>query len=41
MGENRLNEISLLIIHHQIDIKPEEVIDLFAIQHSRRLQFLL
>jgi len=41
MGENRLNGLSLLNIHHHIDIKPEEVIDLFAKQHSRRLQFCL
>ncbi|XP_060845256.1 52 kDa repressor of the inhibitor of the protein kinase-like [Rhopalosiphum padi] len=41
MEENRLNGLSLLNIHYQIDIKPEEVIDLFAKQHSRRLQFCL
>jgi len=41
MGENSLNGLSLLNIHHHIDIKSEEVIDLFAKQHSRRLQFCL
>lgn len=41
MEETRLNGLSLLNIHYQIDIKPEEVIDLFAKQHSRRLQFCL
>jgi len=41
MGENRLNGLSLLNIHHQIDIKPEDVIHLFAKQHLRRLQFCL
>jgi hypothetical protein len=40
MGENRLNGLSLLNIHHHIDIKPEEVIDLFAKQHSKHYNFV-
>jgi len=41
MGENGLNGLSILNIHFQIEVNPEEVIDLFSKHQSRRLQFHL
>lgn len=41
MGENRLNGLALLNIHKEIDVIPEDVLDLFSKQQPRRLQFSL
>jgi len=40
MGENRLNGLALLNIHPEIIINPEEVVDIYANKHPRRLQLL-
>ncbi|XP_060846349.1 uncharacterized protein LOC132926015 [Rhopalosiphum padi] len=41
MGENRLNGLALLNIHKQIDVKPEEVLDMFSKSNPRKLQLSL
>lgn len=41
MGENRLNGLALMNIHPEITFLPEEVIDMYAKTHPRRLQLLL
>lgn len=33
MGKNRLNRLALLNIHEEIDVIPEDVLDLFSKQH--------
>ena len=40
MTEERLNGLTLLHIHQDIDITPREIIDVFAQKHHRRLQLL-
>lgn len=40
MGENRLNGLALLNIHPEIIINTEEVVDIYANKHPRRLQLL-
>ncbi|XP_025192735.1 52 kDa repressor of the inhibitor of the protein kinase-like [Melanaphis sacchari] len=41
MGENRLNGLALLNIHKQIDVKPEEMLDMFSKSNPRKLQLSL
>jgi len=41
MGENRLNGLALLNIHKQINVKPEEVLDMFSKSNPRKLQLSL
>lgn len=41
MGENRLNGLALLNIHKEIDVKPEDVLDLFSKQQPYSFQFSL
>jgi len=40
MGENRLNGLELLNIHPEIIVEPEEVVNVYANKHPRRLQLL-
>jgi len=40
MGENRLNGLALLNMHPEIIIEPEEVVDVYANKHHRRLPLL-
>jgi len=40
MGENRLNGLALINIHPEINIEPEEVVDVYANKHPRCLQLL-
>lgn len=37
MGSNRLNGLVLLNIHGYINVKPEEVLELFSKERLRRL----
>lgn len=39
MGQERLNGLAMLHINKDIQVKPEEVLDMFAEKHKRRLQF--
>ena len=41
MGQNRLTGLTLLNLHRDIAVTPDEVIDTFARQNSRRLEFIL
>ena len=41
MSENRLNGLAMLSIHRDISITVEEVINLFATDKKRRLNFLI
>ena len=41
MGQNRLAGLTLLYLHRDIPITPDEVIDTFARHSSRRLEFVL
>jgi hypothetical protein len=41
MWENRLNGLALLNIYKQIDVEPEEVLDMFSKSNPRRLQLSL
>ncbi|XP_063800287.1 52 kDa repressor of the inhibitor of the protein kinase-like [Pseudophryne corroboree] len=38
MGQERLNGLAMLNIHNDIELAPEEVLDVFAVKHSRKLQ---
>ena len=37
MGQERLNALSLLYCHSDIDISPEEIVEQFAQRHPRRV----
>jgi hypothetical protein len=39
MGQERLNVLAMLHINKDIQVNPEEVLDMFAKKHKRRLQF--
>ncbi|XP_050066136.1 52 kDa repressor of the inhibitor of the protein kinase-like [Aphis gossypii] len=39
MGQERLNGLAMLHINKDIQVKPEEVLDVFAKKHKRKLQF--
>jgi len=41
MSQNRLAGLTLLYLHRDIPITPDEVIHTFARQNSRRLEFIL
>ena len=41
MRENRLNGLALLNIHKQIDVKPEDVLDMFSKPNTRKLELFL
>lgn len=41
MGEERLVGLALLNIHREILVNPEDVIDLFASEKNRILDFIL
>jgi len=41
MGENRLTGLALPNIHKQIDVRPEEVLDMFSKSNPRKLQLSL
>ena len=38
MGQERLASLDLMHIHYDVDIILEEVVNLFATEHSRRLE---
>ena len=37
MGQERLDGSAMLYYHHDVQITPEEVVDGFALRHSRRM----
>lgn len=39
MGQERLNGLSMLNINKDMKVDPEEILDLFAKKHARKLQF--
>jgi len=39
MGQERLNGLAMLHINKDIQVKPGEVLDVFAKKHKRKLQF--
>jgi hypothetical protein len=41
MGPDRLAGLTLLYIHRDVSVTVDEVIDVFARQCSRRLEFVL
>ena len=40
MRQDRLKSLSLAFINRDIELEPDSILDIFAIQHSRRLQFV-
>ena len=38
MTQTRFNGLALLHVHQEIDINTEEVLDMFARKHNRRMQ---
>ena len=40
MGQERLNALSMLYCHTDIDISPEEIIEQFAQRHPRRMSLV-
>ena len=40
MTQTRFNGLALLHVHQEIDVNTEEVLDIFARRHSRRMQML-
>ena len=41
MGEPRLNGLALLYVCPNVTVKPEDVLNLFAMKNKRRLEFVL
>jgi len=39
MGQEKINGLAMLYLNKDIQIKPEEVLNMFAKKHKRRLQF--
>ena len=40
MGQERLSSLALINIHYQVKIDLDEVVNLFATKHPRRLELL-
>ena len=40
MGEERLNGLALMHTHRDMELNLEEIIDLFATRHPRRMNIL-